>query len=111
MSNSTPDIFDITRTVVRETPGVYALRVKGNAMIDALVNDGDIVLLRRTASVENGDMAAVWIKSQEITTLKRFFDEGWRVRLQPENRDLPCLYVDPADVAVQGKLIAVIRHA
>lgn len=104
------DTLELTRDIVRDTRGVYALRVKGTSMIDALINDGDIVILRRTASADNGDMVAAWIKSEQQTTLKRFFDEGERVRLQPENQTMDPIYVDPDDVEVQGKVIAVIRH-
>ena len=104
------DSLELTRDIVRDTRGVYALRVKGTSMIDALINDGDIVIMRRVSSADNGDMVAVWIKSQEATTLKRFFDEGERVRLQPENRDMQPIFVNPDDVEIQGKVIAVIRH-
>jgi repressor LexA len=104
------DSLELTRDIVRDTRGVYALRVKGTSMIDALINDGDIVIMRRVADAENGDMVAVWIKSQEATTLKRFYHEGARVRLQPENQSMEPIYVDPTDIEVQGKVIAVIRH-
>jgi repressor LexA len=109
----TPSVYDsleLTRDIVRDTRGVYALRVKGTSMIDALINDSDIVIMRRVTDAENGDMVAVWIKSQEATTLKRFYHEGQRVRLQPENRDMQPIYVDPTDIEIQGKVIAVIRH-
>ncbi len=108
--SSAYDSLELTRDIVRDTRGVYALRVKGTSMIDALINDGDIVIMRRVTDAENGDMVAVWIKSQEATTLKRFYHEGHRVRLQPENRDMEPIYCDPTDVEVQGKVIAVIRH-
>lgn len=104
------DSLELTRDIVRDTRGVYALRVKGTSMIDALINDGDIVILRRVTHAQNGDMVAVWIKSKEATTLKRFYQDGEQVRLQPENRDMQPIYVDPTDVEIQGKVIAVIRH-
>lgn len=109
-SSNAYDSLELTRDIVRDTRGVYALRVKGTSMVDALINDGDIVIMRRVTSAENGDMVAVWIKSQEATTLKRFFDEGERIRLQPENRDMQPIYIKPDDIEIQGKVIAVIRH-
>lgn len=113
------DSLELTRDIIGSDnfQGVYALRVKGHSMIDALINDGDIVILRRVNTAENGDMVAVWIKSQECTTLKRYFLEcdAWgnptgRVKLQPENRDMEPMYVDATDCEIQGKVITVIRH-
>ncbi len=100
----------LTRDIVRERDGVYALRVRGNSMIDALVNDGDIVVLRHQQDANNGDMVAVWLARQGETTLKRFFHEGNRIRLQPENQTMSPIYADPRDVRIQGKVIAVIRQ-
>jgi repressor LexA len=103
------ETITLTRDIVSERDGIYALRVAGNSMVDALVNDGDIVVLRKQPTAENGDMVAVWLKREGETTLKRFFNEGDRVRLQPENPTLGPIFVDPADVRVQGKVITVIR--
>lgn len=104
------DRLELTRDIVRDTRGVYALRVKGTSMIDALINDGDIVILRHAETADNGEMVAAWIKSRQETTLKRFFDEGDQIRLQPENQAMAPIYVAPEDVEIQGKVIAVIRH-
>jgi repressor LexA len=103
------DMLELTREIVSDDSGVYALHVKGTSMIDALINDGDIVVLRQEPRVDNGDMVAVWIKSREETTLKRFYHEGRRVRLQPANPDMGPIYADSDDIEVQGKVIAVIR--
>lgn len=100
----------LTRDILKERAGVYALRVKGNSMIDALINDGDIVLLRHQQDAQNGDMVAVWLKNDGETTLKRFYHEGSRIRLQPENPSMDPIYADPQDVRVQGKVITVIRQ-
>ena len=89
--------------------GLFALRVKGHSMIDALINDGDIVLLRRQETCENGDTVAVWLKEQKETTLKRFFLDGERVRLQPANVTMEPLFTAPNNVEIQGKLVSVIR--
>ena len=89
--------------------GVFALRVKGHSMIDALINDGDIVLLRRQETCENGDTVAVWLKEQKETTLKRFYLDGDRVRLQPANVTMDPILTSPSNVEVQGKLVTVVR--
>ena len=65
--------------------GLFALRVKGHSMVDALINDGDVVVLKQQETCENGETVAVWLKDERETTLKRFYLEGDRVRLQPAN--------------------------
>ena len=65
--------------------GLFALQVKGDSMIDAMVSDGDIVVMKRQAEWRNGDMVAVWLKDREETTLKHIYRDGSRVRLQPAN--------------------------
>lgn len=89
---------------------LFALRVKGFSMIDALINDGDIVVLKHQATCENGDTVAVWLKDERETTLKRFYIEGDRVRLQPENRTMDPIYTSAANVEIQGKLVSVHRQ-
>lgn len=88
---------------------LFALRVKGHSMVDALINDGDIVLLRRQVTAENGETVAVWLKDQRETTLKKFYLEGDRVRLQPANVTMAPIYTDPENVEIQGKLVSVLR--
>ena len=89
---------------------VYALKVRGLSMIDALIDDGDTVLMQPTNSADNGDMVAVWLKDREEVTLKRLFREHDRIRLQPANSQMKPIFVDPANVEVQGKVIGVIRQ-
>jgi repressor LexA len=80
-------------------------------MIDALVHDGDIVVMRHQQRVENGEMAALWLRERGEVTLKRFYqEEGGRVRLQPANPTMTPIYLDPRQVEVQGKVVMVIRQ-
>jgi repressor LexA len=88
---------------------LFALRVKGMSMVDALINDGDIVLLRQQETCENGETVAVWLKDERETTLKRFYHEGSQVRLQPANSTMAPIYTHAANVEIQGKLVTVIR--
>jgi len=104
------DTVELTRDIVRGQEGLYALQVKGESMIDALINDGDIVVMRHQKEAENGDLVAVWLKGEKETTLKRFYLEGGRVRLQPANPRMEPIYVHPSDVEIQGKVVAVIRQ-
>lgn len=89
---------------------VYALRVKGLSMIDALIDDGDIVLMQPTSTADDGDMVAAWLKDKQEVTLKKLFREPQGIRLQPANAQMSPLYVDPEDIEVQGRVIAVIRR-
>ncbi|HEB65604.1 MAG TPA: repressor LexA [Chloroflexi bacterium] len=96
----------------REKPEeLYALEVQGDSMIDAMVNDGDIVIMRRANEARNGEMVAVWLADKEETTLKYFYKEGRRVRLQPANPTMqPIIIEDPRHVQIQGKVVMVIRQ-
>jgi repressor LexA len=88
---------------------VYALRVKGNSMVDALIKDGDIVLMDFVSSVAEGEMAAVWLKTEQEVTLKKVFTEPDRIRLEPANTQMKPIYASSGNVEIQGKVIAVIR--
>ena len=79
-------------------------------MIDAMVNDGDIVIMRHQVLAKNGEMVAVWLDPDGTTTLKYFFHEGDQIRLQPANPTMDPIYVNPADVRVQGKVMMVLRN-
>jgi len=113
-----PDTWDVSagaETVVvageltRGREGIYALRVKGSSMVDALVSDGDIVLMQYVNVVENGEMAAVWLKAEQEATLKKVYAGPGRVRLQPANSRMRPIYVKPENVEIQGRVIGVIR--
>ena len=98
-----------TEVLGPRTEGLFALRVKGHSMVDALINDGDVVVLRHQNVCENGDTVAVWLKSERETTLKKFYNEGHSVRLQPANVTMEPIYTAAENVEVQGKLVTVIR--
>ena len=102
--------IELTPDIVKEQDGLYALRVKGDSMIDALINDEDILVMRHQAVAEVGEMVAVRLKDRNETTLKRFYPEGKRVRLQPANPRVKPIFVRPANVEIQGKVMAVIRQ-
>ena len=115
----TPDTWDITASsetlevtedLTRGREGVYALRVKGSSMVDALINDGDIVLMQYVNMVENGEMAAIWLKAEKEATLKKFYAESGRIRLQPANTQMQPIYAEPDNVEIQGRVITVIRQ-
>ncbi len=104
------DTLEVPNNLTRGREEVYALKVKGSSMVDALINDGDIVLMQYVNVVENGEMAAVWLKAEKEATLKEVYVEPGRIRLQPANSQMQPIYAEPDNVEIQGKVIAVIRQ-
>jgi repressor LexA len=104
------DFIEVNAELTQGKPDIYALKVRGMSMIDALINDGDMVLMQSASTVDNGDMAAVWLRSEKEVTLKKVYMEPGRVRLQPANSQMKPIYTSPENVEVQGRVIAVIRQ-
>jgi len=106
------EAIELSRNMLGDKNGddLFALRVRGDSMIDAMVNDGDIVVMRQQQTARNGDMVAVWLTPSDTTTLKYFYSEGDRIRLQPANPTMDPIYVNPAEVKVQGKVMMVLRY-
>ena len=88
--------------------GTFALEVRGDSMIEDHICSGDYVLVERTTTVRNGEIVVALVEGAE-TTLKRFYDEGGRVRLQPANSEMEPIYVDKSRLEIQGKVLAVLR--
>jgi repressor LexA len=88
---------------------VYALRVRGNSMVDAMIADGDIVIMEPVKRANNGDVVAAWLKNEQEITLKKIYFEGEQVRLQPCNPYMMPIYHKADNVEVQGRVVAVIR--
>ena len=105
------EAIEITRGLLTNGEGLFALQVQGDSMIDAMINDGDIVVMKREPEWRNGDMVAVWLKDKEATTLKHIYREGKKVRLQPANPSMkPILIDNPESLEVQGKVMLVVRQ-
>jgi repressor LexA len=105
------DAVVISRDMLKaRADNLYALRVRGDSMIDAMVNDGDIVIMQPQYEARNGEMVAVYLRNDMSATLKRFYVEDDRVRLQPANPTLDPIYVDPEEVQIQGKVLMVLRQ-
>lgn len=90
--------------------GCYALKVKGESMVDALISDGDLVLIEPRQNVHNGEIVVALVNN-EGATLKRYFKEDDKVRLQPENPTMDPIYVDLRrdDLKIQGIVKGVVR--
>ena len=105
-------VEDITGYIGFEAPGVdpqelFALKIRGESMIDAGILDGDIVIVKRMNYAENGDIVVAFIDREEAT-VKRFFKEKGHYRLQPENTTMEPIIVD--EVEVLGKVIGLKRY-
>ena len=100
----------LTRDIVPEQDGLYALKVRGTSMIDAMVDDGDIVVMKKQAEAKNGDMVAARLIDRDEMTLKYIYLEPNRVRLQPANPTLGPIFTHPANLEIQGRVVAVIRR-
>ncbi len=103
------DTIEVSPDLTRRYGALFALSVKGTSMIDALIDDGDIVVIQPGQHANNGDMVVAWLKTNEEATLKKFYLEGDRVRLQPANSQMEPIYCSAADVEVKGKVVSVIR--
>ncbi|PKN79657.1 MAG: repressor LexA [Chloroflexi bacterium HGW-Chloroflexi-9] len=104
------EVIDLTEDMTSgRTGNFYALRVQGTSMIDALINDGDLVILEPRETADPGDVVAAWIVDREETTLKKYYPEGKQVRLQPMNATMDPIYEDATNVRVQGRLVGTIR--
>jgi len=104
------EMLKLTTNVVGSKSNIYALKVKGTSMLDALINDGDIVIMEATQTAEDGDTVAVWLKDEQEVTLKKIYREAGRIRLQPANSEMKSIYTKPENVEVQGKVVAVLRR-
>jgi len=93
--------------VINATAGTYVLRVRGDSMVDAHIMDGDLVVIREQQTARDGDIVVAQVEENAVT-LKRFFKERDRIRLQPANKAYEPQFYD--DVRIQGKLVGVIRR-
>ena len=92
----------------------FALQVKGKSMIEALIDDGDLVVVRPQETANNGEIVVALLLNQGapegVATLKRLYRERDRVRLEPANASMEPIYVQPDDLRVQGRVVAVVRQ-
>ena len=104
------DRVDVDARFFAKEGVVFGLRVKGDSMRDAGIYDGDYVFVRKQDTAENGEIVAAIIGDE--ATVKRYFHEGNRIRLQPANDTMSPIYISAADseVIIAGKVIGVLRE-
>ena len=103
------DTVEVATDLQRRHGKLYGLAVKGTSMIDALIDDGDVVVVKPAQQAEPGEMVVAWLKNEEEATLKRYYPEGSRVRLQPANSQMEPIYCDANNLEIRGKVVEVIR--
>ena len=103
------DTIEVAPDLPRKFGKLYGLEVQGLSMIDALIDDGDVVIVQPAQHAENGEMVVAWLKEEEEATLKKFYPEGNMVRLQPANSSMDPIYCSADNVEIRGKVVSVIR--
>ncbi len=100
-------MVDLSLFSLRTSQNLFALKVKGESMVNAHILDGDLLLLRAQATAQNGDIVVALADGE--ATVKRFFLEKNRVRLQPENSAMKPIFVERGDFRIIGKAVGVLR--
>ena len=99
-----PDAF------LRKSGNHYVLRVRGQSMIDAQINDGDMVVVNERQSADNGEMVIAMMHGNSATVKKFYRERDGRIRLQPANETMEPLYVHENDISIQGVVVGVLRR-
>lgn len=99
-----PDSF------LRKSGDHYVLRVRGQSMIDAQINDGDFVVVNERQSADNGEMVIAMMHGNAATVKKFYRERDGRIRLQPANETMEPLYVHENDISIQGIVVGVLRR-
>lgn len=101
---SVPDSF------LRKSGDHYVLKVRGQSMIDAQINDGDFVVVNERQSADNGEMVIAMMHGNAATVKKFYRERDGRIRLQPANETMEPLYVHENDISIQGVVVGVLRR-
>ena len=105
---ATAESIAVPEALITGKRDTYVLRVRGDSMIDEQIRDGDWVVVEDRRSADNGEMVIALVDGQDAT-LKKFFKENGRVRLQPANPTMQPIMVDPDNVQIQGVVVGVMR--
>lgn len=101
-------VVDLAAFSLKSSSNLFALKVRGESMVNAHIMDGDTLLVRAQATAQDGDIVVAVV--DEEATVKRFFIEKNRIRLQPENSTMKPLYFERGDFRIVGKAVGVMRR-
>ncbi len=102
------DTIAVSRSSIPRGTEVYALKVRGDSMIDEDISDGDVVIVQHQPTADDGDRVVALIDNSEAT-LKKLYREKDRIRLQPANPKLLPIYIDPEYLQIQGRVLTVVK--
>jgi repressor LexA len=105
---ATSETIAVPETLVTGKRDTYVLRVRGDSMIDEQIRDGDWVVVEDRRAADNGEMVIALVGGQDAT-LKKFYKEKGRIRLQPANPTMQPIYAEPDAVQIQGVVVGVMR--
>ena len=104
------ETISVPEALIGRSRDTYVLKVKGNSMIDEQIRDGDWVVVEDRKTANNGEMVVALLRDQDVT-LKTFYRDNGRIRLQPANTTMQPIFADPADVQIQGVVVGVMRRS
>ena len=105
---TTAESIAVPESLVGKPEDTYVLRVRGDSMIDEHITDGDFVIVEDRKTAENGEMVIALLNGADAT-LKTFFKDDGKIRLQPANPTMKPIVIDAADLQIQGVVVGVMR--
>ena len=105
---TTAESIAVPESLVGKPEETYVLRVRGDSMIDEHITDGDFVIVEDRKTAENGEMVIALLNGADAT-LKTFFEDDGKIRLQPANPTMQPIVIDAADLQIQGVVVGVMR--
>ena len=103
------EMIPVSAHMLGKSEGIFALRVKGTSMIEDLIDDGDIILMKPAKTAEKGQKVAVRLRDEKATTLKRYYPEGDYTRLQPVNKTMEPIVTKSDNIEIQAIFVGSIR--
>lgn len=103
------ELSELAAGLFQDEADTFLLRAYGTAMQDALLNDGDLVIVKRGARFADGEMLAVYLRPAKRTTLRYLYRDNGRVRAQAPNPDAPPEYLRFSEIEIRGAVLAIVR--
>jgi repressor LexA len=105
----TDELSRLAAELFEDEKDTFLLRARGQAMRDAMLDDGDLVVVKRADNFRDGDMVAVYLRTSKRTTLRRIHRENGRLRVQSDNPDTQVQYYKPSELEIRGTVLAILR--